>query len=169
MNVCFHVLKVQTQPSSRHEIIRIRYNIRKTVGYAISLAANAGFEFAKFCTWAASVRNVAPSRRDSHRNAEFKKFAFTEGVTRPPACFGWVMGHWTGAPLAADRSDSSINIFQQPNKPWRHVTDSLCGDKRLHLKNGAMAHVFCSCDGGAFQSAQTTATVRICFAQLLRI
>lgn len=59
-----------------------------------------------------------------------------------PACFGWVMGRWTGAPRAADRSDSSINIFQQPNKPWRHVTNSLFGDKRFHLKWAAWRTYF---------------------------
>lgn len=78
-------------------------------------------------------------------------------------------GAGQGAPRAADRSDSCITIFQEPNKPWRHVTNSLFGDKRLHLKWGAMARVFYCSDAGAFQSARTTGTEYICFVQLLRI
>jgi hypothetical protein len=78
-----------------------------------------------------------------------------------------VLAEWCdgiGGGRGADGSDSSISIFQQPNKPWRQVTNSRFRDKRLHLKWVAMTDVFYSWD---LVSSRTAAGANfVCFAQL---
>jgi hypothetical protein len=114
--------------SQAANINKFIYNTGKTFGLPLSMPPKSDLNLRRFAL-ELGVPVVKYTLRMSHLEEQTRirmlRLKNSPSQRELPACFGWVMGRWTGVPRAADRSDSSINIFQQPNKPWRHVTNSL--------------------------------------------